>query len=33
MIGLSLIAANISTEQIVGMAGQGAVSVGLAVAN
>ena len=33
MIGLSLIAANISTEQIVGMAGQGAGSVGLAVAS
>jgi SSS family solute:Na+ symporter len=33
MIGLSLIAANISTEQIVGQAGQGASSVGLAVAS
>jgi SSS family solute:Na+ symporter len=32
-IGLSLIAANISTEQIVGQAGQGAGSVGLAVAS
>lgn len=33
MIGISLIAANISTEQIVGMAGQGAGSVGLAIAS
>lgn len=33
MIGLSLIAANISTEQIVGQAGQGAGSVGFAVAS
>ena len=33
MIGLSLIAANISTEQIVGQAGQGAGNVGLAVAS
>jgi SSS family solute:Na+ symporter len=33
MIGLSLIAANISTEQIVGQAGQGASNVGLAVAS
>lgn len=33
MIGLSLIAANISTEQIVGQAGQGAGSVGMAVAS
>jgi SSS family solute:Na+ symporter len=32
-IGLSLIAANISTEQIVGQAGQGAGTVGLAVAS
>jgi SSS family solute:Na+ symporter len=32
-IGLSLIAANISTEQIVGQAGQGAGNVGLAVAS
>ena len=32
-IGSSLIAANISTEQIVGMAGQGASSVGLAIAS
>lgn len=33
MIGISLIAANISTEQIVGQAGQGAGNVGLAVAS
>ena len=33
MIGLALIAANISTEQIVGMTGQGASSVGLAIAS
>ena len=33
LIGLSIIAANISTEQFVGMAGQGAGSVGLAVSN
>lgn len=33
MIGLSLIAANISTEQIVGMSGQGAGNVGMAVAS
>ena len=33
MVGLSLIAANISTEQIVGMAGQGAGNVGMAVAS
>ena len=33
IIGLSLIAANISTEQIVGQAGQGASNVGLAVAS
>ena len=33
IIGLSLIAANISTEQIVGQAGQGASNVGLAVFN
>lgn len=33
MIGLSLIAANISTEQIVGQAGQGAGNVGMAVAS
>ena len=32
-IGLSLIAANISTEQFVGMSGQGASSVGLAIAS
>jgi len=31
LIGISIIAANISTEQFVGMAGQGAGSVGLAV--
>jgi SSS family solute:Na+ symporter len=33
LIGLSIVAANISTEQMVGMAGQGAGSVGLAVSN
>jgi SSS family solute:Na+ symporter len=33
MIGLSLIAANISTEHFVGMAGQGAGITGLAVAS
>ncbi len=33
LIGLSIIAANISTEQFVGMCGQGAGSVGLAVSN
>ena len=32
LIGLSIVAANLSTEQFVGMAGQGAGSVGLAVA-
>ena len=31
LIGISIVAANISTEQLVGMAGQGAGSVGLAV--
>jgi len=31
LIGLSIVAANISTEQLVGMAGQSAGSVGLAV--
>ncbi|MBU0639510.1 MAG: sodium/solute symporter [Planctomycetes bacterium] len=31
LIGLSIVAANISTEQLVGMAGQGAGTVGLAV--
>ena len=31
LIGLSIVAANISTEQMVGMAGQGAGSIGLAV--
>lgn len=31
LIGFSIVAANISTEQLVGMAGQGAGSVGLAV--
>jgi len=31
LIGISIVAANISTEQFVGMAGQGATSVGLAV--
>lgn len=33
LIGVSIVAANISTEQFVGMAGQGASSVGLAVSN
>jgi SSS family solute:Na+ symporter len=33
LIGLSIVAANISTEQFVGMSGQGAGSVGLAVSN
>ena len=33
LIGLSIVAANISTEQLVGMAGQGAGGVGLAVSN
>jgi len=33
LIGLSIVAANISTEQFVGMAGQSAGSVGLAVSN
>jgi len=33
LIGLSLIAANISTEHFVGMSGQGASDVGLAVAS
>lgn len=33
LIGLSIVAANISTEQFVGMAGQGAGTVGLAVSN
>ena len=33
LIGLSLIAANISTEQFVGMSGQSAGSVGLAIAS
>jgi SSS family solute:Na+ symporter len=33
LIGISIVAANISTEQFVGMAGQGAGSVGLAVTN
>jgi solute:Na+ symporter, SSS family len=33
LIGLSLIAANISTEHFVGMSGQGATDVGLAVAS
>ena len=31
LIGISIVAANISTEQMVGMAGQGAGGVGLAV--
>jgi SSS family solute:Na+ symporter len=33
LIGISIVAANISTEQMVGMAGQGAGGVGLAVSN
>jgi len=33
LIGLSMIAANISTEQFVGMSGQGAGSAGLAIAS
>ncbi len=33
LIGFSIVVANISTEQFVGMAGQGAGSVGLAVSN
>jgi SSS family solute:Na+ symporter len=33
LIGFSIVAANISTEQFVGMAGQGAGDVGLAVSN
>jgi len=33
LIGISIVAANISTEQFVGMAGQAAGSVGLAVSN
>ena len=33
LIGISIVAANISTEQLVGMAGQGAGDVGLAVSN
>ncbi len=33
LIGLSLIAANISTEHFVGMSGQGATDVGLAIAS
>ena len=33
LIGISIVAANISTEQMVGMAGQAAGSVGLAVSN
>ena len=33
LIGLSIVAANISTEQFVGMAGQSAGSAGLAVTN
>src|SRR5210317_772505 len=33
LIGISIVAANISTEQFVGMAGQGAGRVGLAVSN
>jgi SSS family solute:Na+ symporter len=33
LIGISIVAANISTEQCVGMAGQGAGGIGLAVSN
>lgn len=33
LIGISIVAANISTEQFIGMAGQGAGDVGLAVSN
>src|SRR4030042_3760564 len=33
LIGISIVAAEISTEQFVGMAGQGAGSIGLAVSN
>ncbi|HMA62372.1 MAG TPA: solute:sodium symporter family transporter, partial [bacterium] len=33
LIGLSMIAANISSEQFVGMSGQGAGSAGLAIAS
>lgn len=33
LIGISIVAANLSTEQFVGMAGQGAGAVGLAVSN
>jgi len=33
LIGISIVAANLSTEQFVGMAGQGAGDVGLAVSN
>jgi len=33
LIGISIVAANISTEQFVGMAGQGAGGIGLAVSN
>ena len=33
LIGLSIVAANLSTEQFVGMAGQSAGNVGLAVTN
>lgn len=33
LIGLSIVAATISTEQMVGMAGQGVGDVGLAVSN
>ncbi|HRZ83189.1 MAG TPA: solute:sodium symporter family transporter, partial [Candidatus Hydrogenedentes bacterium] len=33
LIGLSIVAANLSAEQFVGMAGQGAGNVGLAVGN
>ena len=33
LIGISIVAANISTEQFVGMAGQGAGDIGLAVSN
>ena len=33
LIGFSIVAANLSTEQFVGMAGQGASDIGLAVSN
>src|SRR4030042_2801151 len=33
LVGISIVAANISTEQFVGMAGQGAGGIGLAVSS